>query len=677
MKRAASNDTQESKIISNDQNSGKLIASVSGTVLKIRRVAASTTKNPQLVPHNNYSELPIELYKSIFEYSIIGMHDRSKLLSLLKINTVSKFFNTTINQIIGQRLRNSTADNLAALFGRMLCVGEWSIPAVFYSFAFRWMSADTCPNTKGAKNLSQICNVVSDVFEKNIITLGKSASSITKTGDGFDVQYNGKLFKFNKISNVSIHALNVFIQNYCLSMQIFKIGGVDLQPDLIDFLEKHNSKEHFSKIIGQQISFYGDQMHSGQAIYSVQFLIPFLKRGLIDQGSLTALLKRAFEVLNNRKAVSEDRMYVLRLLQQIFKMNLIRLHQHDVQFLRAFAFAEFAAPVDPMLPVQKKDAAMGMIQELIAAGYALNLNPSEMKILKGHAIERLAYQYGDLDFKHDIIEILGFVTQIEEWFSLLSVPLFEAIRNFLITGNPKFSHSVIQRLLKMYDLLLKHPEEKIRFLATEISIFIKSGAPALKDHVLAMLQDSSSPLLTRNRKLASLGAFLKSNSMRLEEAELQIVKDFVFSDLSTLSDTPNSMKKNDPAILVLHGLLVSSYSLVLTKPELEAFKSYVNEQFKDDSVDLLLKQNLIELMMHFVTESTELFSIVSSKFFEDVKNFILSDKKTYTPQVGQKLTKIYDRFLAHPNPQIALLAAEISLLIAGILPDEVQQMQII
>lgn len=670
MKRALSNDTQNSSKTPNLQCSGRLILSISnsGAVVKFRRVEVSSTNNSPAAPHPNCISLPNELYKSIIEYSVQNMPDRSKLLSLLKANTVSRSFYVTINQIIEQLLRSSTADTLAILLGQMLNTGAWFTPAVYYSFATRWLSADTCPNTEGARNLSRICSVVSSAFETKIISLAKLDSTIKKSHTGFDIEFDGRTIKFNE-SNASIHALNVFIQNYCLNMQVFKVRNFDQYSYIIDFLEKHNSKEHFSKIIGQQISFFCDQLLFNQAICSASFLIIILKRGLVSQENLLVLLRRAFDVLHNLKANVNDRIYTLRLLNQVLKMNLIKFDPYTVQILKSFAFAMFAAPIDPMLPVQKQDAAMGLIQELIAAGYTLNLRSSEMKILKDHAIERLAYQYGDLDFKHDIIELLGFVTQIEEWFSLLSVPLFECVHKQLIIRNPQHSPSQSQRLLRMYDILLKHPEEKIRFLATEIIIFIKSGAPALKSHVLSMLQESDSPI-TRNRKLSSLEVFLKADSLKLEESETQMIKDFVFSDISTLLDTPNSIQKNDPAALILKPLLALDHSLVLSKSELEALKTYATEQFKDDSVDLLLKQNLIELLLDFIPEPTELFPIVSLKFFENVKNVILSNKMTYySPPVAKKLAKVYETFLDHPNPQLAFLAAEISLLIDGILPD--------
>lgn len=669
MKRAGNyGEEQNNGRIPDGPGSGKLTIAFSGSEFKIRRVEVGTRNNIQVVSPLCFGGLPLDLYKPIFEYLVGNVPSHQQFLSLLKVSEVCKSFNATINCIIEERLSSSTDNKRTILFGRMLVsADEWIIPAIYYSCSLKRLAADICQNTQVAKDLFQIYDAVSTAFEAKIFSLGKSESKIVKTSIGYNVECNGVVIKFNG-SNASISALNVFIQSHCCSKQILQCRSNE-QSDLIDFLVKYNSKENLSKIIVQQVSFFCDQCYGGHAVLSVGFLISLLKRGLIDQESIPDLMKCIFTILQNHKTASADRSYMLRLLSQLLRMNLVKLHPQDVQFLRAFVFAEFSAPIDPNFPVQRQDAAMGMIQEFIAAGYTLDLTAAEMKILKDHAIERLAYQYGDVDFKHDILELLGFITQREEWFSLVSVPLFECILSLLIKSNQQYSPFQTQRLITFYDILIKHPEEIICSLATQISIFIKGGALALKNHLLIMLQDSSSTLITRNRKLALLEDLLKANSIRLEESELQIVKNFVFSDLSVISN--NSMQKNDLAIMILHNLLTSDYSLALTNFELEALKAYANIKFKDETVDLLIQQNLIELLLHFVPETTQLFPIVSLKFFEGIKSFILSNKKIYTPSIAQKLTKIYDQFLEHPNQQIAFLAADISLLIAGILPDEV------
>lgn len=440
---------------------------------------------------NRAVELPVDLYKLIFEYMTEGMIDHMKFLSLLRINTVCKSFNIAFDKFIEQMLRNSTVVK-AILFGNMLVDNKaWTVSAIYYFFAIRFLAADTCQNTQAAKHLSEICSEVLKAFETEFILLGMSdASSIKKTNVGFDVEYKRvtptdlfnaefapRVIKFNEKNDASINALNMCIQSYCLSDQIFKIppGASDL---LIDFLVRHNSKDYLPPIIAEQVQFFCSQFLNN-VIFSADFLISLLKRDLIDQKSVRHLLGDVFTMLRNprTRAVPDDRCYMLRLLQHVLKMNQVILHKEDVQFLKVYAFAEFAAPEDRIFPVQRKDAAMGIIQELIAAGHLQDLKLSEIQILKNHAIKSLAYESGDLDFRQDVIELLGFITETKEWFSLVSVSHFEYIHQCFITNSPKYCPSAAQRLVKIYDLFLKHPEEKVRFLVSEISILIQGRSP--------------------------------------------------------------------------------------------------------------------------------------------------------------------------------------------------------
>lgn len=550
-------------------------------------------------------KLPPEFYKRIFEFLLETLPNQQKSSNLLELTKVCQFFNIIINSIFEENLTTS-------------------------------------PMAEGVM-----------LFERSFLNANKWIISA---------------INFEQRSNASIRVLNEFAQNFCLSDQVLKLYSHDRET-LFNFLIEYNPKENLSKLFAKQVLLLCEFLLDWRAILSADFLIYLLKRELVDLKCIPSISDRVFTILQHSKTPPRERSYMLRVLQQLLKMNSVQLSDIAVRFLRTYAFAEFAAPIDPMLPVQRKDAAMGIMQELIAAGYILDLKSSEMKILKDHAIKRLAFVHADLDFKQDILELLCYIIEIEELFSLVSLSFFEQIHSCFIIKNFHYSPSETQRLINIYDLFSKHPGKEIRFLAIAISIFIKDGASALKKHVSILLQDPTCTWISKNCHLASLAALLKSNSIKLEEPEVQMLKDDVFSHLCRIITPPSVIKQQNAAVHILQDLVASGTSIVLTKDELEVLKYYVEGEFKNDSVDLLSKQNLLELLLHFVSNTTELFPIVSLKFFERVKNFILYNKQTYISSVAQKLAKIYDQFLDHPDQQIAFLAAEISLLIAGILPD--------
>lgn len=129
---------------------------------------------------------------------------------------------------------------------------------------------------------------------------------------------------------------------------------------------------------------------------------------------------------------------------------------------------------DFMVPIKQKDSAVLTLQNLLASNYLLNLDHSEVQILKTYAIERFNNQEVDLLLMQNFIGLLSTMINTDELLPIVSLKFFQDVYTSIKSNPTQYTPLIADKLSGIYKVFLNHFNKEIVLLAHKILIHINT-----------------------------------------------------------------------------------------------------------------------------------------------------------------------------------------------------------
>lgn len=467
--------------------------------------------------------------------------------------------------------------------------------------------------------------------------------------DHYKLISNNAVVTLNNDQNTHILVLGKLIKRYIENGNL--VSDLKLQtkvPHISNVLGSiHLLKSHsiFSSIITNTIcTAYQELVLGFNEADNIRLLTVFVDQGSVDPISAQKLKSYAITKLNNPSAGSLHFDLVV-LLQKLIAKDILTLSEKDIEFLKNFVITKLNDPIASLL----HRVLLVLLVKLMHKP-ALKVNDNDVEFLKNYAIAKFKDPSASLLYN----SLLCLLIQIDKSALTLSDNDVEFLKNFAIAKfkDPSAS-SLYNNLLALFGLLMN--KHAFRLNGNDIE--------SLKNFTIERLNDPTARSLDFNLVIL-LQRLMQGQILKLSDNDIEFLNNFAVARLKDFSK--KSIHRN---IIKLLLQLIEKCSLKLNDSDVRFFKNYAITELENSECSSLDQEGLL-FFLSFITEAKELFPLVSVKFFEDQHSFFLESTGHVLEIRRQNLAKFYELFLAHPDRKIGYLAANISLMIENIFPDE-------
>ncbi len=366
-------------------------------------------------------------------------------------------------------------------------------------------------------------------------------------------------------------------------------------------------------------------------------ILLMLQKNEIYLNILCRIIKKYLERIKNNKTGSESSSVNTKHILLILRFH--KSHSAFSSLIMDTIFMEY----------QKLIIENGMLPDLSLLNLFVNnglIDFAIAKKLKDYIIEKL--KEGPLMRKiyFDFIKLLEnlIINQVT-----LSNDDIGFLRNYVIEGLKDSSFDMSLACIELWLLKILSGKQELKLDDDDIE-FLKNGIITnLKNHSRHLYYDHC---------LVLLKWLINGYELKLSNDDIGFLKDLVIRKLMD-SSCGNIHKQ----MLVVLLNLMEKHPLRLTYDSVQSLKNYAITKLQKSECDRSY-QELLLIGLSYITENTELFSLVPVTFFENAESLEGSEIRK------QILVKFYERFLTHPDQNIIKVAVNICLLIDDIILDD-------